>query len=55
MLVAGSSDEDEVEYLRDELEEQAAKIESLEQQKRVVIHEPRLTQSQRSQLQELKR
>lgn len=61
LVMAESNDDDEIEYLRDELEEQAmlhtdleAKIKNLEQSKRIVIREPYLSESQRTALQELK-
>ena len=54
-------DDDEVEYLRDELEEQAmlqadlnAKIQNLERSQRVVIREPYLSDEQKTKLREVK-
>ena len=53
-MVVSAGEDDEVEYLRDELENQAMQIKSLEQSRRVVIREPYLTDEQKAKLRELK-
>jgi hypothetical protein len=61
IVMSESEDEDEVEYLREELEQQSmlqadleAKVQNLEQSKRVVIQQPYLNDEQRAKLRELK-
>lgn len=59
-VIVMAESEEEVEYLREELQEQAmlqadlnAKIENLEQSKRVVIHEPYLSDDKKDRLREI--
>jgi len=61
IVMSESKDEDEVEYLREELEQQSmlqadleAKVQNLERSKRVVIQQPYLNDEQRAKLRELK-